>query len=445
MNDRKYELGHEKIGRLLLRYSAPAMVGMVVNSLYNLVDAIFVGQGAGKLALAALAVSFPIQMFVLAVAQVVGIGSASLISRSLGAGDQRKAERAAGTSFGVVAVMSLILTALALTGMTPLVRLFGGTPNVLPYASAYLSIVMGGCFFFALAVSSNNIVRSEGNVKIAMFSMVIGATVNLILDPIFIFGLGMGIRGAAVATVIAHVCSFTFLCAYFLSGKSMLRIRRADLIPDVSLLPEVFSVGASSFTRVAAGSLLAIVLNNSIAHYGTDTHLAVMGIINRVLMFFFMPLIGLVQGLQPIVGFNYGANNFARVREAVAKAVAVATAIGTTAFVVLMLFPRPVLRLFNPDTFLISEGAYFLRIAIILLPCVGFQVVGATLFQALGKPGPALFLSMSRQVLFLVPMVLVLPLLFGLTGIWLAFPVADSMATLVTAACVLWQMNHLGR
>jgi len=445
MNDRKYELGHEKIGRLLLRYSAPAMVGMMVNSLYNLVDAIFVGQGAGKLALAALAVSFPIQMFVLAVAQVVGIGSASLISRSLGAGDQRKAERTAGTSFGIVAVMSLILTALALTYMKPLVRLFGATPNVLPYASAYLSIVMGGCFFFALAVSSNNIVRSEGNVKIAMFSMLIGATVNLILDPIFIFGLGMGIRGAAVATVIAHVCSFTFLCAYFLSGKSMLRIRRADLIPDLSLLPEVFSVGASSFTRVAAGSLLAIVLNNSIAHYGTDTHLAVMGVIHRVLMFFFMPLIGLVQGLQPIVGFNYGARNFARVKEAVAKAVAVATAIGTTAFLILMLFPRPVFRLFNPDAFLISEGAYFLRIAIILLPCVGFQIVGATLFQALGKPGPALFLSMSRQVLFLIPLILALPLLFGLTGIWIAFPVADSLATLVTAACLLWQMEHLGR
>ncbi|MBN2307706.1 MAG: polysaccharide biosynthesis C-terminal domain-containing protein, partial [Candidatus Hydrogenedentes bacterium] len=220
MNDRTYELGHDGIGRLLIRYSAPAMLAMFANSLYNLVDAIFVGRGAGTLALAGLAVSFPIQMFILAIAQVVGIGSASIISRSLGAGDQRRAERTAGASFATVAVLSVCLAVLGLAFLKPLLILFGATPAVLPYGVRYLSVILGGCFFFAFSVSSHNIVRSEGNFKVAMASMMIGAGTNIVLDPVFIFGLGMGIRGAATATVISIIVSALFLLGYFVSGRS---------------------------------------------------------------------------------------------------------------------------------------------------------------------------------------------------------------------------------
>ena len=445
MADRKYELGHERVGRLLVRYSSPAMFAMFVNSLYNLVDTIFVGRGAGTLALAALAVSFPIQMFVLAIAQVVGIGSASLISRSLGAGDQRKAERTAGTSFATVVLLSLVLTALGLTFLRPLLRLFGATPAVLPYGVAYLSVVMGGCLFFAFSVSSNNIVRSEGNAKVAMISMLIGAVTNVILDPIFIFGFGLGIRGAAIATVIAHFCSFVFLCWYFLSGSSMLHIRLQDLKPDFTVLPEVFAVGASSFGRVAAGSLLAIVLNNSITHYGTDLHLAIIGVAHRVLLFTLMPQFGLVQGLQPIVGFNYGAGNMARVKEALFKASVAATALSTLGFVLLMSCARPILGLFNKEPAMIAEGAGILRMMVLLLPCVGFQIVGASFFQATGKAAPALFLSICRQVLFLVPLLLFLPLRFNLLGLWAAFPLADGLSVCVTAFWVLRAVRRLGR
>jgi len=340
-------------------------------------------------------------------------------------------------------VLSLVLTVSGLAFLEPLLRLFGATPAVLPYASEYLSVILGGSFFFAFAVSTNNIVRSEGNIKMAMVSMIIGAVVNVILDPILIFGLDMGIRGAAVATVIANCCSFVFLCGYFFSGASTLRIRREDVTLDFSLLPEVVAIGASSFTRVAAGSLVAIVLNNSIAHYGADVHLAVFGVSNRVMMFTFLPLIGIVQGLQPIVGFNYGARNMDRVREAVRKAVTGAVLIATLGFVVLMLFPRPLFALFSTDAELIAEGVGILRIIILILPLVGCQIIGASLFQALGKAWPALFLSMLRQVLFLIPLILVLPLRFGLGGIWAAFPVADALAVLVTVGWVVFELRHL--
>ncbi len=445
MDDRKYELGHEHVGRLLVRYSTPAVIAMFVNSLYNLVDTIFVGRGAGTYALAGLAVSFPIQMFFLAAAQVVGMGAASIISRSLGAGDHRKAERAAGTSFATSACMAFLLGGFGLAFLNPVLRLFGATPQVLPYAAQYLSIIMGGSVFFCFAVSSHNVVRSEGNVKAAMASMIIGAVVNVILDPLFIFTFGLGIRGAAIATVIAQFCSFVYLVHYFLSGKSMLRIRRLDLIPDLSLLPEIFAVGSAAFARVAAGSIVAIILNNAATHYGSDLYLAVIGVVNRVMMFMMMPLFGLVQGLQPIVGFNYGARNMDRVKRAVTIAAAYASCHTLAAFLFLMVCPQVIIALFSKDPELIEKGSHVTRVMVLCLPLVGFQIVGASMFQALGKAMPSLFLSMSRQILFLVPLLLALPMWFGLSGVWVSFPLADSLSCVVTALWVAYQMRELDR
>lgn len=445
MEKRKQEMAEQSIGRLLLRYSAPAMVAMMVNSLYNLVDAIFVGQGVGHLALAALAVSFPIQMFILAIAQVVGIGSASIISRSLGAGDQRRAERVAGNSFICVVVLSILLAAVGLGFLRPILRLFGATPAIMPFAVDYLSVILAGNFFFAYAVSSNNLVRSEGNVKVAMYSMFLGAGTNIILDPIFIFGLNMGIRGAAIATVLANFLVFLFLSVYFLRGKSLLKIRRGDLRPDFGIIPEMAGIGASSFTRVAAGSLVAIVLNNSIGFYGDEMHLAILGVCNRLLIFFLMPVFGLVQGFQPILGFNYGAHNLDRVRQSIRLASLYATSLTTFAFLLMMLFPTPLLSMFNRDPRLLEEGAVIIRIVVICLWTVGFQVVGATMFQALGRVMPALVLSMSRQILFFIPLVLLLPLVLGLPGIWIAIPVSDALAALVTLGWVLLELSRLDK
>ena len=223
--DRRYELGNEKIGTLLWKYSAPAMVGMLSNSLYNLVDTVFVGWGVGTQALGALAICFPLQMFILAIAQLVGIGAASIYSRNLGAGNQETADKAAGTSFVLVLILSVILMTVGLLFLTPILRLFGATPGILPYAVQYMSIIFLGSAFFAYIVSTNNLVRAEGNAKVAMTSMLLGAGMNIILDPIFIFGFGMGIKGAAIATVISQICVFVYLTRYLLSGKSLLNVK----------------------------------------------------------------------------------------------------------------------------------------------------------------------------------------------------------------------------
>lgn len=444
MDDRKAELANESITRLLIRYSAPAMIAMFVSSMYNLVDTIFVGYGAGTLALAGLAISFPIQMIILAVGMTVGIGSASIISRSLGAGDPRRAERTAGTSFFVSGVLAILMAVLGLTFLEPLLRLFGATDAILPFAADYLSIIMYGNIFFAVSISANNIVRSEGNAKVAMRSMILGAVVNIILDPIFIFGLDMGIRGAAVATVIANMCTFSYLCRYFMSGNSTLRIGRSDLFPYFQVLPEMFKLGGVSFFQMVVGSLIMIPINHVIGQYGTDVHFAIGGVGNRAIMFFFMPIFGLVQGLQPIIGFNYGARKMGRVIEAVRKASIFATVLATLAFLILMFATKPVLSMFSPDPDLIAKGVPILRIWILVLPLVGFQMVGSSLFQAIGKARPAFILSLSRQVIFLLPLVLLFPRLWGLTGLWVSFPVADFMAISMTAIWVVAELRNLG-
>lgn len=445
MEDRKKELGTADIGPLLIRYSAPAMVAMFVNSMYNLVDTIFVGQGVGTLALAALAVSWPVQMIVLAVAMTVGIGAASIISRSLGAGNQRRAERAAGTSLATVGVLAVAIAILGRMFLEPILTLFGASEAVLPYATDYLSVILLGSFFLAFSVCANSVARSEGNVKIAMTSMIIGAVVNVVLDPIFIFGLDMGVRGAAVATVIANICTFTFLCRYLLSGKSMLRIAWRDLIPDFGVLPEMFKIGSASFFQMVAGSLMIIPINAMVLQYGADVHLAILGVGNRISMFFFMPIFGLVQGLQPIIGFNYGARKISRVIEAVRKASLYATILSVLAFIILMTLTRPILSLFSRDAELISEGGFIVRILILFMPFVGFQMVGGSLFQALGKARPALILTLSRQVLVLFPLIVILPRYFGLNGLWASFPIADFVSTMLTVTWVLFEVRGLGR
>ncbi len=445
MTDRKQELAEAPIGSLIVRYAIPPMIALFVSALYNVVDAIFVGQGPGTLALAGLAICFPIQMTIMAAAMGVGVGTASVVSRCLGSKDQRRAERAAGTSFAVTGVIAIFINALGLLFIDPLLKTFGATEAVLPYARDYLSIVLFGSFFLSIAVSSHNVARSEGNVRIAMTSMIVGAVVNLVLDPIFIFGLDMGIRGAAIATVIANVCSFTFICTYFVRGKSTLKITPRDLIPDVSVLPGVFAIGSGVFVSMVAGNLMAIPVNGIIREYGEDVHFAIMGIINRSMMFFFMPIYGLVQGLQPIIGFNYGARDYARVTEAVRKAALYASVLSFIAFSILMIAPHAVLSIFSRDAELIREGTPIMRIVILVMPFVGFQMVGGSLFQSLGRARPAFVLTLSRQVLLLLPLVFVLPRYYGLQGLWFSFPIADTIAFLMTAAWVWFEMRALGR
>jgi len=317
MNNHSKNLGTEKISSLLLKMSAPAIVGMMVQALYNLVDTIFVGRGVGTMGIAGLTIAFPIQMISMAVAQTIGIGGASIISRSLGSDDPERAERTMGNIFLLVIAISSITTILGLIFIEPILRFFGATETILPYSMEYMKVILLGTVFFSFAVASNSIVRSEGNAKVAMFTMLISAGLNIILDPIFIFVFNMGIRGAAIATVLSQATTAIYLVYYFVYGKSVISFKIKNLKPDFKIIYETFVIGASSFARQVSGSFIAIILNNTLAFYGGDLAIAAYGIINRLLMFTFMPLFGVVQGLQPIVGYNYGAKQYDRVKETI--------------------------------------------------------------------------------------------------------------------------------
>ncbi|MCK4806146.1 MAG: MATE family efflux transporter [Candidatus Aegiribacteria sp.] len=438
-------LGTQSIGRLLIRLSGPAITGMLVQSMYNLVDTIFVGKGVGTLALAALAVCFPIQILLLAVGKTAGIGAASIISRMLGAGREKEAGKIAGGSFFLVAFLGFFISLSGLIFLDPLLKLFGASSSILPYARDYLSIIFLGGTFFTVTVCSNNIARSEGNARVAMISMFVGAGINIILDPIFIFALNMGIKGAAIATVIGQLSAFAWITRYFFTGRSHLKFDWKHLVPKLHQSLKVLQIGSPSFARIAGRSLMAIAVNNTIMHYGHEMHLAVLGVTNRMMIFALMPLFGLVQGLQPIIGYNYGAGAIKRVKKALKYAVVFTTALSGAYWLLFELAPSFILGLFSNDENLISSGAGILRILVLMMPVVGFQVIGAGTFQALGKAGIAFVLSVSRQIFFLIPLMLLLPLAISppLTGVWVAFPSADLLATCVTAVFFIREVRNM--
>ena len=333
-------LGTEKIGKLLVKMSVPAIIGMLVNALYNVVDTIFIGRGVGTMGIGGLTIAFPMQLIIMSMGMLVGMGSASVISRSLGRGDKERASKTAGNGFVISIIFGIIMMALGLLLMKPILRLLGATDELLPYAQEYLSVILFGAVFITFAMSANNIVRAEGRAVVAMITMFVGTGINIILDPIFIFGLDMGIRGAAVATVISQFLSFAFLLFFFLSGKSSLKIKLRHLKLDGEVLGEVFKLGIPIFVRQLGMSILAVVVNNSLRAYGSEVHIAAFGVINRLLMFTLMPLMGLSQGFQPIAGYNYGAGSVDRVKQTVKISIIVSTSVATFAFVVMMLFPR---------------------------------------------------------------------------------------------------------
>lgn len=447
MTDRNHMLENEKMIKVLMNLSLPATVAMIVNALYNIVDTIFIGRGIGYLAIGGLAVAFPIQMVIMAIAQMVGIGAASIVSRCLGAKDFERADHVAGNSFLSVGVFGVMICVLGLIFINPLLRIFGATDILLPYAKEYLQVILIGSIYFPFAVSTNSLVRAEGNANVAMFSMLIGTILNIILDYIFIFPLDMGVRGAALATILSQSASVIYLLFYMYGGKSNLKVKLHHLKPDWEIIQETLAIGFPSFARQVSGSVVAIIMNNSLAFYGGEMAISIYGIINRVIMFLFMPLFGVVQGMQPIAGFNYGAKRFDRVKEVVKLSIIVTTVLATIGTLFGELFPSFIIGLFNDDPELIRNGAYALRLIIFMVPIVGFQIVGATFFQSVGKAMPSLLLTLSRQVLFLTPLVLILPRIFGLglLGIWLAAPIADFFSTIITFILLKNEMKAMER
>lgn len=434
MTDRNYNLENEKMTKLLMRLSLPATIAMIVNALYNITDTIFIGRGIGYLGIGGLTIAFPVQMAIMAIAQMIGIGAASIISRSLGAKDIERADHVAGNSFLSVGILGITICVVGLTFIDPLLRIFGATDILLPYAKEYLQVIFVGSIYFPFAVSTNNLIRAEGNAKAAMVSMLIGTILNIILDYIFIFPLDMGIRGAALATILSQLVSVIFILVYIYGGHSSLKVKPHHLKPDWKIIREIITIGFPSFARQASGSIIAIIFNNSLAFYGGELAISIYGIVNRVTMFLFMPLFGVVQGMQPIAGFNYGAKRFDRVKEVVKLSIIVTTIFAAVGTLFGELFPSFIIGMFDDDPELIRNGAFALRVMISMIPIIGIQIIGAALFQSLGKAIPSLLLTLSRQVLFLIPLVLILPRIFGLglLGIWIAVPIADVFATIIT-------------
>jgi putative MATE family efflux protein len=445
MRDRTKALGTDPVRGLVVRLSTPAIAGLLVHALYNVTDAIFVGRGAGTLAIAGIGVAFPFFLIIIGLGQLVGVGSGSILSRALGRGDILVAEHALGNAVSLAILVSTLLAGLGLFYRTPLLAFAGATPDILPHALAYAVIILGGgSFTFVLSMTLAATVRAQGHVFQATLPMLLSGALNIALDPLFIFGFHMGTAGAAWATVISSGLSASYLFYYVVSARGTVRLRPRSLLLRARVVVETLSVGASSFVRVVAASAATVVTNRALGVYGGDLAIAIYSVVNRLLSFTRMPVFGVVDGVQPIFGYNYGARQYRRVLLAIRDALLFATALAGGFWALLHLFPSGFLAMFSSDAALISRGVTALRIMALVIPLFTVQVLVAGLYQALGHATKALVVSLLRPILIVVS-VLLLSRFFGTTGVWAAFPVSDFLSVLVVLPMLLHEIRRLRR
>ncbi len=440
MDEKSAFLGKDNIRKLLFKLSAPIVIGMLVQALYNVVDTFFVGLAYGAdsvQAIGGLSIAFPIQMIITAFGIVLGTGGSSIISRSLGAKNYGKAERVLGNVFSLSLILSILTAIPCLYYLESILKVFGATPGVLPYAVDYLNIIILGGTVFVFGVAVQNIVRSEGNARLAMNAMLVGGGLNIFLDPFFMFGFGMGVKGAAIATIISQAVASVWLLLYYLKGKGAVHFRPETLKLNLKIMKEIGAIGIGSFVMQCSTSVMMIFVFNALATYGGDSSIAVYGVIMKINSFIFMSLLGMGFGLQPIVGYNYGAKKYERIAEAVKLSLVATTITGLLGLIIIILFKEQLLGLFSEDLEYLEIGKDAITIMLLGMPLVGLNVITSVLFQALGKAKPAFILSISRQLLFLIPLVLVLPRLYGLNGVWAAYPIADFLAFLLSGFLLL--------
>ncbi len=442
-NQNQSVLDDDRIGRLLLKLSLPAFLGMFVMTLYNVIDTIFIGHYVGPLGIAGLSIVFPLQLLAIGIGEMSGMGGASVVSRLIGTGKIPRAERAVGNAITATIIISAIMMAAGLSNPDFWLILMGSSETILPYARDYMTIILIGMFFMAFAMALNNLIRAEGNARTPMIGMVIGAVLNIILDAIFIIPLDMGIRGAALATVIAQLVSVLYFVRYYLSGKSFLKIHSKDLIIEWEILKPILAIGVASFARMLAGSLSAIFVNRTLVAYGGDYAVAAFGIMHRILMFAIIPGIVIGSGLQPILGFNYGAKRFDKALQAIKLALAAATACSIIVFLALYFAPEPFVRIFTTDSELIALASHAAKRLFLVMPMIGFMFVGSLVFQAIGKAKKSFITAISRPVLFLIPLIFILPRFLQLDGVWWAFPIADALTVLLTLSLLIPQIREL--
>jgi putative MATE family efflux protein len=431
--DKTKQLGEKPIGKLLASYSIPAVIAMLVNAIYNVVDRMFIGQYAGEAALAGLTVVFPIMMIIFAFASLIGTGGASLLAIRFGEKDEKGANHvfANTLSFGlIVTAITLIIIYVNLDG---LLSIFGASADVLAYATTYMHIILGGFIFQMIGFILNSSVRTEGKPLLSMRAMIGSALTNIVLDYIFIAILGMGVTGAAYGTIIGQFVGLFMLVSYYLRGQSQLRLTIKDFIPDSKIISQIISIGFATFISTLGTSIAMSFINRSLGVYGGMAAITSMGAINSLYTFFIMPIMGITQGMQPIIGYNHGAKLRERVILTLKYGMGIGIGFSVFVFALLQLFPTTFVGLFlDPTSETMSIAINGLKIFIAMLPLLSINLMGVAYFQATAQGKISMWLGMLRQFIFLIPIVLVLPKYMGLNGVWLATPIADAFAILVT-------------
>ncbi len=432
MSKKRDSFGTRPPGVLLKEQAIPASIGILVMSIYSIIDTIFVGLFVGSNGIAAITVVMPITFLIAGLGMAIGVGGGSIISRAFGRGDETLAARVFGNQMLLTLSLSTFFTVIGYFLLEPVLLLFGGKGEVLEPASTYFFIILPSVPFLAWAMMSNNVIRAEGFPRLAMVTLIVPAVANLVLDPLLIIVFDMGIAGAAYATLASYVGAALFTIWFFVKGPSQLHFNFSCLKPVKSILGEISSLGSVTFVRQSTISVLAIVLNNSLFSYGGEQALAVYGIINRLMLFANFPVLGITQGFIPLVGYNYGAQLFERVKTFIKLSISSATIVAFLIFSLVMIFTPQIVSVFTNDDELIDVSVPAVRLSFIAMPLIAVNFIGGAYYQAIGHTWPAMILSLSKQGFFLIPLILTLPLYLGLNGIWVAFPAADLLSGLLT-------------
>lgn len=444
--EKKHQLmGTEKITKLLVQFSLPAIIGMLVNALYNIVDRIYIGniENVGHIAIAGVGITFPVVIFVFGFSILIGLGAATNASLNLGRKKKEEAEKFLGVAVSFGFIVSLILMVLVLWKLEWLVNILGGSDKTGIYAAHYLKILAYGFPAAVVGYVANASIRSDGNPKMAMATLLIGAITNIALDPIFIFYLKMGVKGAAWATIISQYVSGIWAIYYFTSKFSGMKLYLKNLKLDFGKIKSISSLGSAPFAIQIGASVVNYTYNSTLKIYGGDTAIGAMAIVQAVITFISMPIFGINQGLQPILGYNYGAKLYSRVKEALFKAIFAATVLCVIDFLAIQFLSKYFINIFTHEKELVRIASIGLRIQTFMLPIVGFQIIASIYFQAIGKPKMSFFMSLTRQIIVLIPCILIMSKLFGVEGVWFAGPTADFIATVVTFIFIKMELKHL--
>ena len=434
-------LGTENIGKLLMQYAVPAIIAMTASSLYNMVDSIFIGHGVGTMAISGLALTFPLMNLAAAFGSLVGVGAATLISVKLGQKDYDTAQRVLGNVFVLNILLGVAFTVIVMAFLDPILYFFGGSDETVGYARDYMYIILLGNTITHLYLGLNAVLRSSGHPQKAMYATIATVIINTILDPVFIYGFGWGIRGAAMATIVAQIISLMWQLWIFSSKEELLHFHRGIFRLKRKIVFDSLAIGMSPFLMNMAACFIVILINQGLKKYGGDLAIGAFGIVNRLVFIIVMIVMGLNQGMQPIAGYNFGAKQYERVTKTLKLTIIYATGVTTFGFIIGMLFSDTVVGIFTSDAELIELSAKGLRIVVMFFPIIGFQMVTANFFQSIGMASKAIFLSLTRQMVVLLPCLLILPRFFGAAGVWYSMPISDLLASLIAGTMLVWQFR----